>query len=310
MQPKLAPIPKSGVVALLGRPNAGKSSLLNAMVGSNLSIVTPKAQTTRALVRGILTTAEGQILLLDTPGVHEARPGGLNERMVKEASESLRDVDLVWYLVDPKSTLEHEAQVLGLLRNRKVCLLITKSDLHATMSQQGLDFFEASLKAKLTSQGCEILFSNRISTVTSMNTDRLLELTWQSLPEGLPLYPDAAKEEHLSDRPTRFFAAELIRKQLFLNLEDEIPYSCAVDIDDFKEGPQLTRIKASIWVERDSQKGIVIGQGGKKIKSIGIAARAELEELVGTQVFLELSVRLEKNWTKNERKLDVVGFQL
>jgi GTP-binding protein Era len=294
---------KSGFVAIIGRPNVGKSTLLNHLLGSMLSIVTPKAQTTRERVLGILTEKEGQIVFVDTPGIHKAKEGGINEYMVREAREALHpegdSLAAIWYLVDPKSGMEHEAPVVELIaaalsgRNN----VVKKTPLF-------LIFNKSDLISK--SLGVHVVQDIRISAVKGLGTKELLSSTWALLPEGPLYYEDP---DQLSDRPTRFFVSEKIREQLLLCLGDELPYSCGVEIEKFDEKAKPPRIEATIFVERESQKGIVVGKGGAKIKEIGQNARKTIEAFLGEHVFLGLKVKLLKDWTRNVETLERMGYK-
>ena len=257
---------QSGFVAIVGRPNAGKSTLLNAVLGSELSIVTYKAQTTRERVLGILTEKKGQIVFVDTPGIHNARDGGINAYMVGEAELALDAPSAVWYIVDPFSEVKHEEEVLKLLVKSAspIFVLLNKMDMRKNR------ILEASLKARMLELGLNVLDVKMISAMKKKGLDELLDETWKLLPEGPLYYPD---EDQMSDRPVRFFVAEKIREQIYLKLGQELPYSCAVEIENFKEDIKPLRIEATIYVERDSQKGMVVGKGGSKIKEIGTAAR-------------------------------------
>jgi GTP-binding protein Era len=300
----------SGFVAILGRPNVGKSTLMNRLLGSEISVVTPKAQTTRERVLGILTEPDrGQMIFVDTPGVHNAKSGGINEYMVKEAAQALEAASALWYLLDPESSLEYEAPVIQLLlkstSSTKIPILViqNKDDLERYHTVKLAEEVARHLKE----QGCSIASVLRISGRKGLETKALLDQTWALLPEGPMYYPDP---DQLSDRPVRFFVAEKIREQLLMQLGDELPYSCAVKIDQFKDGLPLARIEATIHVERDSQKGMVIGQGGQKIKAIGQAARTSIEKFMGQKVFLGLKVSVLKNWTKDRELLTQLGYDV
>jgi GTP-binding protein Era len=307
---------KSGFVAIIGRPNAGKSTLLNSILGSKVSIVTPKAQTTRERVLGILTEKKGkevgQIVFIDTPGVHRAKVGGINEFMMSEARESLDGPALIWYIVDPASAAKHEEEVLKLLDGIKapIFLLMNKSDVVRGDTKKAAELFLEELAEAMKTRGIAAKASFFISARKGRELDPLMKATWKEMPEGPLYYPD---EEQVSDRPLRFFAAEKIREQLLLKLGDEVPYSCAVEIEKYSEPKKkddITRIEAMIHVERDSQKGMVIGKGGQKIKEIGQAARLEIEEFIGSKVFLGLRVKVLKDWSKNAQALKQLGYAL
>ena len=300
---------KSGFVAIVGRPNAGKSTLLNQVLGSTLSIVTPKAQTTRERVLGILTEKEGQIVFVDTPGIHKAREGGINESMVNEAKEALDTPSCVWYIVDPRSKLEHEMPVLELLKQAKspIFVLMNKFDLLGKIIPKAqLEELEASLGKAMREMGLDAREILRIAAQPGKGVAELLEKTWACIPEGPLYYEDP---DQLSDRPTRFFVAEQIREQLYLRLGDELPYSCGVEIEKFDEKSKPLRIEAVIFVERESQKGIVVGKGGVKIKEIGVYARKTIEEFLGQPIFLGLKVKLLKEWTRDVAAMERMGYR-
>jgi GTP-binding protein Era len=303
---------KSGFVAIVGRPNVGKSTLLNKLLGSTLSIVTPKAQTTRERVLGILTEKEGQIVFIDTPGIHRAKEGGINEYMVREAREALESPAAIWYIVDPKTGLEHEKPVVELIakalhrKKTPVFLIINKSDLISKIKDEGVIQTQQKLNEMLVEAGVHVQAAMRISAVKSIGTAELLAQTWALVPEGPFHYDDP---EQLSDRPTRFFVSEKIREQLLLKLGDELPYSCGVEIESFDEKSRPPRIEAIIFVERDSQKGIVVGKGGSKIKEIGQSARKTIEEFLGEHIFLGLKVKVLKDWTSNVETMARMGYK-
>ncbi len=300
---------KSGYIAIIGRPNAGKSTLLNSIVDTELSIVTPKAQTTRDQVQGILTEPEGQIVFIDTPGIHQARMGGINEHMVSEAKGALDAPDLIWYLIDPSSKLAHETAVIDLLEKAPrtpLILLINKIDeVEKRKWALQVDELEKNVREALIERGILFQATRRISARKKEGTLSLLKESWNFIPVGQAFYPDS---EQVSDRPTKFFVAEKIRERLFYLLGDELPYSCAVEIESFNETSQPIRIEATIYVERESQKGIVIGNQGSKIKEIGQGARQEIEKFLGEKIFLGLKVKLLRQWTQNKEGLQKAGY--
>lgn len=296
---------KSGFVVIAGRPNAGKSTLMNRIVGSRLSIVTPKAQTTRERVLGIFTEKQGQMVFVDTPGIHNAKEGGINAYMMNEVREALEGVSCIWYLVDPTSVIKAETVVLEILKAAQVPIFLiwNKADLKYVLPGDLL----TEIPARAQELGVQITREFKVSALKGKGVDELLSATWETLPEGVPHYPDP---EQISDRPVRFFVAEKIREQLLLQLGEELPYCCAVEIERFEEGGKLPRIEAVIHVERDSQKGMVVGKGGQKIKAIGTAARAEVEKFMGQGVFLGLSVKVLKDWSKDAEALKRLGYHL
>lgn len=289
---------RSGFVSIVGRPNSGKSTLLNRLVGEKVSIVTDKPQTTRHTVRGIVTRPEGQIIVLDTPGIHKPIHR-MNERMMKSVRSALTDVDLVLLIVDASTEFgrgdEFTLELLKPIAKKKILLLnkidrIDKSSLLPIIDRYSrLGLFEEIIP---------------ISALSGDNVELLVGQMFQRLPEGPPFYPD----DQISDQPERTIAAEMIREKVIQLTEEELPYSTAVVIDRFEEGEDIHRIFASIFVERDSQKAIVIGKGGEKIKQIGIEARRDLEAFLGRKVFLELHVKVKKGWRDDDETLRALGL--
>ena len=277
---------RAGVVALLGRPNAGKSTLLNALLGQKLAIVTAKPQTTRSRILGVLTLKDAQLLLIDTPGLHEAaRP--LNRALNAIAEEVAEDCDVALLLLDPRTPWDaaHAALREGLGRRGTPLLVVaTKADLGLPPPP------EAQLA---------------ISASTGAGLEALLARVVALLPESPPHYdPDT-----VTDRTLRFLAAEEIREAVFEELEEEVPYSVAVEIEAFDESrPDGVRIRATLWVERDSQKGIVLGQGGRKIKAIGQRARRAIEALLDGPAHLSLWVKVDPRWARKPRRLKALGY--
>ena len=302
---------KSGLVVLLGRPNVGKSTLMNTVLREEISIVTPKAQTTRDQVRGILNDERGQIVFIDTPGVHKAREGGINAYMIQEVKKALDSPDLVLYLIDPASKEAAEQVLLDHLKTTSapVVIVINKADQRLKRPEHfvWLEKWVESCRLQLAETKCRLLGVSEISAVENKGVTELINSIFNQLSEGEPLFPDS---EILTDRSTRFVVGELIRKQLFMQLGDEIPYSCAVEIESFQENKKPVHIHAMIFVERDSQKGMVIGAGGKKIKEIGIQSRKEIEELLGEKVMLELRVKVMEAWTSSTGKMKSLGYAL
>ncbi len=282
---------KSGYVAILGRPNVGKSTLVNYLVGQKISIVTHKPQTTRNKIFGIANFKEGQIILIDTPGLHKANKE-LNKAMMKEALRSIEDADLNIFITDVSpNNFEKDQEFLKILENRKNLLFINKIDL--IKKPELLPMIE---KYNDTGLFLEIV---PISLLKGDNLEKITEVIFKYLPEGPAFYPD----DITSTESIRFIVAEIIREKVFLKTREEIPYSTSVIIDYFQEEDDIVKIGATIIVEKDSQKKIVIGSKGSMIKEIGKAAREELEIFLGKKVFLELFVKVVKNWTKNPRKV-------
>ena len=294
--------PKSGFVALLGRPNVGKSTLMNRILGAKVAIVTPKPQTTRDRIAGIHTEERGQIIFLDSPGIHKPHKA-LNAAMVRTAQRIGEEADLAVHLVDDREigNSGEDALVRELLSKLPVpkLLVINKVD------RMGVEAARARI-IKLSHDG---LYAESfiVSAANGVGVDALVSALFDMLPEGPAFYP----EEDLTDLPMRFIAQEVIREKLFIELEEELPYSVAVQIREYKEelDKNLIRINAEIIVERDSQKGIVIGKRGGVLKKVGTASRLELEKETGARVYLELFVKVEKEWSKNEKMLRRLGYE-
>lgn len=291
---------RSGVVAVMGKPNVGKSSLMNALLGEKLAIVTPKPQTTRETQLGILTWPDMQTVFVDTPGIHEAR-NKLGEYMVGTAESTVPDADLILLIVDlatlPESADEIIARHLAQYSETPQILALNKLDL---VDDKQADEHAAAYQA-LVPEADPV----RISATERDNLDRLLEMIAAALPEGPRYYP----ADQITDQHIRAAAAELIREQALLMYEQEVPHAVAVSISEFKErSADMTYIAATIFVERESQKGILIGKRGSALKSLGRQARSELEALLGTQVYLDLWVKVLKNWRKDENALKRLGY--
>jgi len=308
----------SGFAALLGRPNVGKSTLLNRLVGEKIAIVSPKPQTTRTRITGVVTRPEGQVAFVDTPGIHDAK-GALNRAMVQTALGALEDVDLVLLLVEPAlgpdgktpevtPGLRAILERLGLVK-KPVLLVVNKVD---TVPKPLLLPFVTALTQVRPFD--EVLF---VSALTGDGLDRLLSTTLARLPEGPPLFDP----ETFTDQQEVGLAGELIREQVLRHTRQEVPHSAAVVIDAFDESERaplpgskpgglqgLVRIHATLFVERESQKAIVIGRRGAMLKAIGTDARKALERLLGTHVYLDLRVKVEPRWTESERGLRKVGL--
>jgi GTPase len=283
---------RSGFVCILGRPNAGKSTLLNALVGEKLAIISPKPQTTRNRVLGVIhiPKAKGksgaQLVLIDTPGVH--RPdSSLGKKMMSEVREALNGCDLVLLIVD--STRKDDDQFLFSLLAKSqtpIFLLLNKIDLLGGEKRKLLPLIEQYAKL----HGFREILP--ISAKKREGLDLLLEKIVASLPEGPPYFP----EDQVTDQPARFMVSELIREQVLLNTAEEVPHSVTVLTESFEELPKLTRIAAAIYCEREGQKRILIGRQGQMLKKIGTAARLEIEKMLGTKVYLELFVKVRSNW--------------
>jgi GTPase len=291
---------KSGFVALVGRPNAGKSTLMNRLVGQKLAIVSDKPQTTRNRITGVRTYADGQVVFVDTPGVH--RPlHRLNVRMVDTAMTALREVDVVVVIVDASERAGGgDRFLMDAVRQSKTAriLALNKVDLIA----------KEALLPQIERYDREVGFADivPVSATTGENVDRLEQVILSLLPEGAPLYPD----DYLTDQPERFFVSELVREQVLRHTHAELPFASAVIVDRFEEPDEkgLLRLYCTILVERESQKPIVVGKGGSKIKAIGTDARRELERFFEARVFLDLRVKVRADWREDERSLDELGL--
>ncbi len=292
---------KSGLVALVGRPNVGKSTLLNALLGQKLAIVSDKPQTTRSAVRGVLHRPEGQIVLVDTPGLHKPRTL-LGQRLNDLVRGTLAEVDLVLQLVDAAAGVgagdRFLAAELAKVATPKLCL-VNKMDAASRAK------IAAALQAATDlADFAEVV---PVSARAGTQLDLLVELILRHLPEGRPLYP----EGHTSDEPEQHLVAELIREKALAMVRDELPHSVAVLVEEMGPDPEredLLVIRAFLFVERASQKPIVVGKGGSVLRDIGTRARAELEALFGTQVYLDLRVKVAKEWQRDPRQLSRLGF--
>jgi len=291
---------KSGMVAIVGPPNAGKSTLMNTLLGQKISIVTPKPQTTRNRILGILNDPDYQIVLLDTPGLHRARQP-LNLEMVKIALASLSEVDVILFLIDVSLPMpEKQSRAVEYLNgaNCPVILVLNKIDL--------LDKEKLLPMIQTYQKIYPFMAIIPVSALYSSGTDLLIKELVNFLPEGPRYYP----EDIPTDATERFIITEIIREKIFLQTGQEIPYSTAVMIDDFKEDEKnsLVTIHATIIVEKSSQKGIIIGKKGSKLEQIGKNARLDIEKLLGQRVLLKLWVKVQKNWSKDMRFLKELGF--
>ena len=290
--------PRAGFVSVVGRPNVGKSTLVNRLVGQKVAIVSDKPQTTRNRILAVVNRPGGQIVLFDTPGIHKPMHR-MNERMVDSAVKSVGQVDLVVWLTDV--TEEYgpgDRHVKDILRQsgRPVILGLNKID--ALPKPKILPIIE---QYRHLMDFADIV---PLSALTGLNVDVLDERLLAHLPEGERLYP----EDFLTDQPERFFVAEMIREQVLRLTREEIPYTTGVLIDSFKEEEPLVRIEATILVERDSQKGILIGRGGGMMKAIGTDARKQIEEFLGTRVYLGLFVKVKDRWREDARTLEAMGL--
>lgn len=290
---------RCGYVALVGRPNVGKSTLMNRILGQKLSIVTAKPQTTRQRIAGIKTLPQGQVIYVDTPGIHLAARRALNRYMNRIARASFHDVDLVLFLIEAGRWTKQDAHVARSLESvsAPVMLVVNKIDL-VTDKPRLLRFLEEEVNPSLFSD--VLLIAAKSGDGVGTLEDKVL----QALPFSRPFYD----EDQFTDRSERFLAAELIREQLMTRLHQELPYALTVEIEEFKRSKGLLSIGAIVWVERKGQKQIVIGKGGDVLKFVGSRARRALEELFEEKVFLRLWVKVSRDWSDDERALRQFGY--
>jgi GTP-binding protein Era len=296
---------KSGMVAIVGPPNAGKSTLMNHLLGQKISIVTSKPQTTRNRIVGIVNDAEYQVVFLDTPGLHKSRDP-LNTEMVKVAMESLTDVDIVLFLVDVSLPLPEKVQAK---KAAELAEYMQRIKSPAIMVLNKIDLIDRKTVLPFIDSYSKLYPFQAVIPVSALGGDGLDSLFSEIL-ALLPMGPRYFPEDIPTDASERFLCAEIVREKVFLLTGQEIPYSTAVLIESFKEDEtkKLVTIHAAIVLEKQSQKGIVIGKGGKKLKSIGIAARKDIEALIGEKVLLKLWVKVKKNWSQDERFLRELGY--
>ena len=287
---------RAGFVNLIGNPNVGKSTLMNQLVGEKLSIITAKAQTTRHRIKGIVDGDNYQIIYSDLPGI--LTPSyKMQEMMMKFVTQSLQDADVILYLVECGET-HYDADIMQQLQKIDIPIILVINKIDRCTSEQVAES-EVFWK-KILPQAESVL----ISALQSQNIDQLLAKITEKLPVHEPYFP----KDQLTDRPMRFFVSEIIREKMLLNYKKEIPYSVEVVVDEYKESDDMVRIMATLYVERETQKAIVIGKGGQAIKKLGMDARAELEEFIGQHVFLDLSVKVLKDWRNNESIINRFGY--
>lgn len=286
---------RAGFVSIVGRPNVGKSSLMNRLTGEQLSIVTAKAQTTRHRIMGMLNSPDFQVVYSDTPGILEAKYE-LHKAMMNYVKVSLEDADVILLVVEWNEPFD-ETLLAPVMRSKAPLLvLVNKCD----QGKQEEEAAKAALWKKTT--GARAVFT--VSAKTGRNVDKILP----AVVDLMPLHPPYFPKEEFTTRSERFFASEIIREKIFLNYKQEIPYSCEVGVESFREEETIIRIRAIIFVERDSQKGIIIGKGGSALKTVGSEARKDLESFFGKKIFLELFVKVSADWRKEQGKLKQFGY--
>lgn len=292
-------IEKCGFIAIVGKPNVGKSTLMNRLLGQKISITSEKPQTTRHRILGIKTVAKKQFVYIDTPGMHKNIKHAINRYMNRSASSVLQDADIVVFVVEALRWTHEDEQVLKKLNKCKspVLLVINKIDLIKDKDRM-LPFISVITEKRTFTEVIPL------SSQTGDNLDTLEEVVGQYLPTGAALFP----EDQITDKSERFLAAEIIREKLARKLRQEIPYALTVEIEDFKDQDKLIHIDAVIWVERSTQKGIVIGKDGSGLKTIGKRARIDMENLFDKKVFLNLWVKVKEGWTDNEKNLQSFGY--
>ena len=290
---------KAGFVNIIGNPNVGKSTLMNALVGERLSIITSKAQTTRHRIMGIVNGDDFQIVYSDTPGI--LKPSyKLQESMMKFVRGALTDADVILYVTDTvEQNDEQGAEIVGRIGRSGIPTLVVINKIDLT-TQEALE--------RLTERWQSVLPDAVVVPVSAreaFNLEALVRLIVERLPEGEPFYP----KDTLTDKTLRFFASEIIREKILLNYSKEIPYCCEIEIESYKEEPEIDRIAATIYVARESQKGIVIGHKGEMLKRVGRQAREEMERFLGKKVFLQMFVKVNDDWRNNERQLRRFGYE-
>lgn len=288
---------KSGFVNIIGNPNVGKSTLMNALVGERLSIITSKAQTTRHRILGIVNDENHQIVFSDTPGVLEPAYK-MHESMMTFVKSALSDADVILFMVEVKENRFRDADILNSLKktDTPILLLINKIDeVDQLFLEEKVAFWKREIpKAEIYP----------LSALHNFNIENIFERIKELLPEGEPYYDKDA----LTDKPEKFFVSEIIREKILMNYQKEIPYSCEVEVEEYKEFEKIVKIRANIIVARDSQKGIIIGHQGKELKKIGTEARKDIETFVQNKVFLELYVKVSKDWRDNDNQLKRFGY--
>jgi GTP-binding protein Era len=288
-----------GYVALIGRPNVGKSTLMNHLLKQKISITSRKPQTTRHRILGINTTEAGQAIYMDTPGMHSSEKRALNRYLNRTADTTLMGVDVVVWLIDGLSWHEYDEVIFKKLEQAGLPVILAVNKVDKVKDKDAILAFFAEAQHRFP---FEHLIP--ISALKGTNLDQLENAVMQLLPEGELIYP----EDQITDRPERFLCAEIVREKLTRRLGDELPYALTVEIERYEEKPGIVKIYAIIWVERPTQKNIVIGKEGEMLKKIGTDARHDIEKLIDQKVYLQLWVKVKKGWSDNERALQNLGF--
>lgn len=299
MSDSLLQASRFGHVALLGRPNVGKSTLLNALVGAELSIVSPKPQTTRHRILGVATHGNAQIAFLDTPGLHEGGKRAMNRQLNRVARHAPEDADVILHVVAAPRWTEEDELVWKLIAQQDIPTLLVINKIDRVKEKSELLPFAEAISAKHAYRSIHYVQATRGKGLKPLLND---------IVQWLPVAPPAYAEDDLTDRSERFLAAEMIREQLMLRLSDELPYATTVEIERFEQEGDLARIAAAIWVEREGQKAIVIGASGSQLKAIGSQARRRMEAMFGSKVFLQLWVKVRENWSDDDGLLRQLGY--
>jgi GTP-binding protein Era len=290
---------KCGFAALIGRPNVGKSTLMNHLLKQKISITSRKPQTTRHRIVGINTTEAGQIVYLDTPGMHNSDKRALNRYLNRTADTTLLGVDVVVWLIDGPSFHEYDEVIFKKLEQAGLPVILAVNKVDRIKDKEQILAFFAQAQHRFPFKHLV-----PISALKNTNLEELEKAIFELLPEGGLIYP----EDQITDRPERFLCAEIIREKLTRRLGDELPYALTVEIELYQEMPGITKIYAVIWVERSAQKTIVIGKDGELLKKVGMDARLDIEKLLERKVYLQLWVKVKKGWSDNERALQSLGF--
>ncbi len=288
-----------GFVALIGRPNVGKSTLMNHLLKQKISITSRKPQTTRHRILGINTTETGQAIYMDTPGMHNSEKRALNRYLNRTAETTLLGVDVIVWLIDGLSWHEYDEVIFKKLEQAGLPVILAVNKVDKVKDKDAILAFFAEAQHRFP---FEHLIP--ISALKGTNLNQLESLIMKMLPESDLIYP----EDQITDRPERFLAAEIVREKLTRRLGDELPYALTVEIERYEEKPDITKIYAIIWVERLTQKNIVIGKQGEMLKKVGTDARFDIEKLIGKKVYLQLWVKVKKGWSDNERAMQSLGF--
>ena len=290
---------RAGTIAVIGRPNVGKSTLVNALVGAKISIVSPKAQTTRHRLLGIATFTDGQLMLVDTPGIHGRQTRAMNRYMNRAARGAVSDVDAALLVIEAGRWTEDDSLAMSALKESKVPCILVVNKVDKVADKDSLLPFIAKITAEY-----EFTMVHPLSALKKKGTDALVK----TLIDLMPLSEAHYAEDEITDKSERFLAGELVREQLMTRLGEELPYSTTVEIEKFEEDGQMLRISAVVWVERESQKPIVIGNGGERMKAISTGARIGMEKLFGRKVFLETWCRVREGWSDDEAALRRFGY--